>query len=240
MHIITRKSPREHILETAGKLFAERGYEAVSVREICRRARVNISAVNYYFRDKQNLYLEAVRTAARQRSHAVPLVTWSERDPPATKLCHFIHNMLLRVVLDRTPDWHAQLIVSEIVRPTRVCRRFVREFIRPNFELLLEILRELVGRRCSSQQLHRLAFSIVGQCMYYRMCRSVIRSLLGKASRPLLDIKTLARHITEFSLAGISKTVPSTRRQPLAMPALLPRRSNYALDSVPDANRRPR
>lgn len=203
----------EHILQVAGQLFAERGYRAVTVREICRRAGVNISAVNYYFGSKETLYLETVRFAARQCTRNVPIVTWTETDPPASRLRQFIHGMLHRVVRDEEPSWPAQLLMVEIVRPTRACQRFVREFVRPNFQALLDILQQFLPRPCPEKTLYRLAFSIVGQCLYYRMCRSVMSLLAGPQAPALLDLESLTEHITNFSLAGIQGIARPLRRR---------------------------
>jgi len=41
--------PRERILDEAEALFAERGYYAVTVREITQAARCNLASVNYHF-----------------------------------------------------------------------------------------------------------------------------------------------------------------------------------------------
>ncbi len=51
---------RERLLEAAAELFAERGYNHVTVRDICRAAGANVAAVNYYFRDKLGLYREVL------------------------------------------------------------------------------------------------------------------------------------------------------------------------------------
>ena len=40
---------RARLLDTARHLFAERGFEDVTVREICRGAGANLALVNYYF-----------------------------------------------------------------------------------------------------------------------------------------------------------------------------------------------
>jgi AcrR family transcriptional regulator len=52
---------KERILDTAEVLFAQKGYRAVSVREITSAARCNLAAVNYHFGKKENLYLEPCR-----------------------------------------------------------------------------------------------------------------------------------------------------------------------------------
>jgi AcrR family transcriptional regulator len=52
-------SPRDRIREVALDVFAERGFEGTSTREICARAGVNGAALNYHWRSKQQLW-EAV------------------------------------------------------------------------------------------------------------------------------------------------------------------------------------
>ena len=51
---------KERIIEAATRLFAERGLDGVTVREICRAAKVNGALVNYHFRSKEGLYRECV------------------------------------------------------------------------------------------------------------------------------------------------------------------------------------
>jgi AcrR family transcriptional regulator len=66
---------RDRILKAAERLFADRGYEATSVRAIVAKARVNQAAINYHFAGKDGLYREVLRAAFRalteqQLSHA--------------------------------------------------------------------------------------------------------------------------------------------------------------------------
>jgi AcrR family transcriptional regulator len=51
---------REDILDVAEKLFAEQGFEAISIREISKSADINIAMVSYYFGSKEKLYEEVV------------------------------------------------------------------------------------------------------------------------------------------------------------------------------------
>lgn len=44
------------ILEAATKLFAQKGFDGTSIREICKKAEVNLCMISYYWGGKQKLY----------------------------------------------------------------------------------------------------------------------------------------------------------------------------------------
>lgn len=47
---------REHIINTAIKLFASKGFEGTSIRDLAAAADVNVAMVNYYFGSKEKLF----------------------------------------------------------------------------------------------------------------------------------------------------------------------------------------
>ena len=53
-------SSREKIFKTSLLLFANKGYDSVTIRDIVKTAGVNISLVNYYFRSKKQLYTDLI------------------------------------------------------------------------------------------------------------------------------------------------------------------------------------
>jgi len=64
--VIADSDTREQIFLAAEKLFAERGYDGVSVRDIVAAANVNLAAINYHFGSKGELLLEIFRRRARE------------------------------------------------------------------------------------------------------------------------------------------------------------------------------
>jgi len=56
--IASEETSREKLILSAERLFAERGFDGVSVRDIANDAKVNSALVGYYFRGKEGLLAE--------------------------------------------------------------------------------------------------------------------------------------------------------------------------------------
>jgi AcrR family transcriptional regulator len=55
---------RDLLLDAAERLFAERGYNGVSTRQIAEAANVNLGSIPYYFGNKENLLKEVIERRA--------------------------------------------------------------------------------------------------------------------------------------------------------------------------------
>jgi AcrR family transcriptional regulator len=201
---VVADEPRDRILSAAGREFAAHGYESATIRDICLAAGVNVAAVNYYFGDKQRLYIESVKHAHEQRVRQVPLPAWTAGTPPRDKLHDFVDNMLERMLGFGQPPWQVRLMMREVLHPTEACRELVEDYIRPHFALLVSILDELAHGRLSQAELRRVALSIIGQCFLYRAAGDVVAMLVPAdemethhAPRPLAD------HVTQYALAAL-------------------------------------
>jgi AcrR family transcriptional regulator len=196
---------RQQLMDAAGPLFAERGFRATTVREICDLARANQAAINYHFGDKENLYVCCVRHAAQSCSERVPMPVWGAGTTPAVKLRDFVRMFLNRVVVDHQPAWHTQLIMREMLLPTQACAEFVKDYVRPTFGVLRDILKEMLPAEVSERQNFLLGSSVIGQILHYRTSRPVIALLIGQQIFESLDVETLTEHITAVSLAAIER-----------------------------------
>ncbi|GAC1472626.1 MAG: DUF1956 domain-containing protein [Isosphaeraceae bacterium] len=193
---------KDRLLEAAGLEFAEKGFEAGRVRSICERAEANLAAVNYHFGDKEQLYIQAVIEAHRCGTNVPPPAVLDEDATPAEQLRGFIHHFLQNVLALRGNTWHHSLMLRELLRPTSACEAVVRESIRPRFERLLGILRRICPL-AEGRELNALAFSVIGQCLHYKMARAVSERLIGTEAYEALDLEFLTDHITRFTLAAL-------------------------------------
>ena len=177
------------------------------MREICQRAQVNIAAVNYYFRDKERLYIEAVKQACREGAERVPLPEWVPAVPAEVRLRDFIRTFANRMLGNNRPRWHTQLILKEMAEPTAACSEWVQEQIRPLCQVLSGILKELFPN-VPERRLHLLGFSIIAQCVYHRVFKPIVTLLVGQEESSSYDAELLTEHITQFSMAALGLEKP--------------------------------
>jgi AcrR family transcriptional regulator len=203
------------LLEAAGRVFAEKGFDAATVRDVCERAGVkNIGAVNYYFRSKENLYEAALRHAFQCRLARTPFPEWPEGTPAAVKLRQFIRGAVRAMLDDFAEPWQMQLLMRELTHPGAAGLGIVRDFIRPVYQHLWDVLRELLPPGTDERTLHLIGFSIMGQCFYHRICRPVVRLVASEAEHDTYDPDLLAEHIARFSLAALGLDAPAGEPAP--------------------------
>lgn len=56
MEKVKDENSKTRILEAATALFAQKGFDGTSIREICKKANVNLCMISYYWGGKQELY----------------------------------------------------------------------------------------------------------------------------------------------------------------------------------------
>ena len=195
---------RRRVLGAAGEVFAERGYRAATVREICRRAKANLAAVNYHFGDKATLYSDVLRYAhtCSLEQHPPDLGVRGD-DPPAARLRSFVRSFLRRVLDEGRPAWHGRLMCREMAEPspTSALDNLVRENINGNFARLEAIVRELAGPRADREDVRLISMSAVAQCLYFRFARPVLdRMFPGRYASA--DIDRLAEHVVRVTIAA--------------------------------------
>lgn len=98
-----RKTRKDRIVEVAERLFAERGYNGVSLREITREAGVDVALVKYYFDNKQGLFDALLQRRAdilnQERAQALKAVLAKDDPAPVEEIINaFTHPLLLKIV----------------------------------------------------------------------------------------------------------------------------------------------
>jgi AcrR family transcriptional regulator len=185
-------------------VFAQHGFTAATVREICERADANIAAVSYHFGDKEQLYNEVLKHALRCAYEKYPPTLGLPPTAPAEdRLRAFIESFLMRIFDQGRHSWHGRLMSREMIEPTPALNDLVEEIIRPLAGQLHGIVKDLIGADVSPEEVRLCALSVVSQCTFYHHCGPLIGRLFPDLKLGPQTIRELAGHITQFSLAGI-------------------------------------
>jgi AcrR family transcriptional regulator len=213
---LARTDSRERILDAAERLFAEKGLQATSLRDIAAAARANTGSIYFHFKTKAELVrevfrrrlgpLDAERLAALDACQAA-----AAPDPPAVEeILHALVAPLLR--LSRGPAAHF----------VRVLGRTYSEPDRETFRILyldhghtLDRFRAALARALPSlpedQLLLRFHFAL-GALAYTMASDAVSRVLPGRRDRAA-DWERAMAELMPFLTGGLQGSgAPSLRR----------------------------
>jgi AcrR family transcriptional regulator len=203
---------REKLLEAAGQVFAEHGFQAATVREICSRAGANVAAINYYFGDKVELYEEVLRQAVCA-AHDAPMREAVKGMQPNEALRRVIRHMLGKLGGAGRPSWTMRLMGHEMTQPTPSLARVVDEIIAPNYAMLRGIVGRMIDLPPDHEKTRLCVHSIIGQVLHYMHARPVIARLWPDLSMTEDKMDQVAEHIADFSLAYLKAYAKSSRKK---------------------------
>lgn len=201
---------RTRLLEAAGRLFAERGYEATSVRDITAEAECNVASVNYHFGGKENLYFESFRelvTELRDRRTEAIRRDMSAVEEPTLEyfLESFAAGFMDPLVGDGSGRRFLTIINREMADPHLPRELFVEEFLNPMMEVAGEALVR-VAPSLDPDTARLCLMSMVSQLLHALMIRKHFVREEGATVVPG-DLNNHIAHIVRFTAGGVRACV---------------------------------
>jgi len=198
----------DRLLDSAREVFAEHGYRDATIEEICERADANISAVNYHFGSKEDLYQKAWQRAFEQSLEKYPPNGDVPDDAPAEERLRGRIRSLVRRIAD--PEHQDFLFAhKEMANPTPLGKEVMQACIQPLVEGTIDLLRELLGPDVSEQTVEFCERSIVSQCFHLLHLQRKKKMITENSSESasflpsIEDPDAYADHVFRFSLAGL-------------------------------------
>ena len=209
---------RDKLIEAAGEVFAEKGLHGALIRDITRRAGANIASVNYYFRDKSELYALVLRQV--HESLLVVLNQPLTGDSPEARLRELLARMFRSAFNPARPAWHNALMGRELLKPTPALDA-VHDLVQVPAQRLRETIREM-RPDLSDEQAMLAACGIIAQCLFYVHHRHIARRLFPDLGEP--TVSALIDQVTEFSVSAL-RGMHADRDRPESRTAAAPRRA---------------
>lgn len=197
---------RERLLDEAEKLFALKGFDGVSVREITAKAGAHLSAINYHFGSKKNLYLSVFEERWIPRAEAVKAQldlldqTTSSVEEVVRALAE---GFLRRFSSEQERHIHQQLIHREMNQPTEALAMIAEQITKPTFLKIKEIIQERMPDHYKDEDMFMWIFSVFAQITFFNFGRNIVSLLTGNEYNQAFR-DHVVDHITNFSLYGLN------------------------------------
>ena len=191
---------RETILQAAESLFAEHGYDGVSIRDIVSKAGVNLAAIHYHFGTKQKLYQEIIATYLKQVRQSVQELAQSPADP-REKIRLFTQRYFMMI-------YHhprlSSIMAKEIAHGGHHMPALVERYMRPNFEALCQFIQEGMHQKFFRPvDIQLAAFSLISMCIFFFNARTVALQVLHMKDYSETFIRKSSVHTADLFLAGL-------------------------------------
>ncbi len=206
------ENTRERLLDAAEILFANKGYRAVSIREIIRAAHCNLAAVNYHFGQKRNLYLEVFRSRWIPRARRVQDAFRKslENNPPHSldDIVRALTDAFIQGPLSEDErQRHHQLMAREQARPSEALELIVNEVMRPFFVEVAGLLHPFMPDDMGDDALYLYLLSMFSQILYFSFARAAVTIMTGGDYNTSSFKAHISDHIVTFCLHGFGAVV---------------------------------
>ena len=192
------KDTRTTILQQAVFLFAQTGYNGVSMRDIAKAVGISAAALYHHFPDKDSLYLSTVEYACSEKTLQSRLALEAKGSAEA-RLEGFIHTLVR--IMGEDPDFR-RLLQRELLDGDE---HRLKQLATRVFAKQIEEISRLVEEIAPGFDAIMLVISIVGMVIHHLESAPLRRYYPGnKAEYDTPDF--LANHIKRLVLYGIKST----------------------------------
>jgi AcrR family transcriptional regulator len=227
---LPEEKTKEKLFCAAIKVFAEKGFDGATVRDISFRVGANVAAVNYYFGSKEGLYRSILEMLFKksQESRREREAAHGEGHTPEERLQHYIRRVCrwtfgvseqgasscAELLRDQDAVSYNELLIDlrkillrEMTRATTPeLDEKVFQLLRDDTNEIRSIIRQIIGHDAPEDVVRDCDCSIIGQILYYDTHWSVHLRLNPDRPRMKEYLDHLVDHITRFSLAGLAAT----------------------------------
>jgi AcrR family transcriptional regulator len=210
------KETRLLLLEAGILCFAERGYEATTIREIADRAGKLVSLIGYHFGNKEHLYLSCfhymfTRYPCSQFKVVCqdPESLRADRNLAAQVVRSIVRGMMVDLFAqagDPLAEATIRLFMAEMGAP----RPFLHDLFREQMSAAPKVLRVCIGAlqpQLEEPEISFLGKCILGQCLIHRLAAG-IHSLVWQPMPPSESPEALGDRIADFVLKGLGYQQP--------------------------------
>jgi AcrR family transcriptional regulator len=129
---------KTHIMEAAIELFAEKGFEGTSIRDLATKADVNVAMINYYFGSKEKLFESMVKQKAAYTKDILEEIVNNEHLSEIEKIDRIIDSYVSRLFSNR--KFHRVIHQEIMLNEREALQNAIVNLLFPNSLLLRNLI----------------------------------------------------------------------------------------------------
>jgi AcrR family transcriptional regulator len=198
----TDVNTKDALLAAAIEVFADKGFDAATVRDICGRAQANVAAVNYHFGGKDALYVAVLREVFPKDEYRVG----TERNrSPEDRLQEFLRNLLTEIY-ERGNGLVAQrwaIFLREMAKPSQNLDFIVRRQVQPRVDELRDIVSAILGPGTPEHVMAYSSSNIWALTLDHLLTQPILDRLSPQRPAVKGNMEDFLEHVMKFSLGGL-------------------------------------
>lgn len=184
------KDKRTHIIEIALGLFAVKGYEGTSIRDIAEKASVNLAMVNYYFGSKEKLFENIVQYKSSLTRGLLDEISQNTQLSHIKKIDAVIDSFIERLFVHRS--FHRLIYQELILNQREELQTLIADNLTPNSLIIKSIIESGIKKNeFKKVDVELTIASLIGTINQVLLSKTLCNKLLNKEQDyvPYDDIK---------------------------------------------------
>ena len=209
-------STKKKILMAAAEEFAMKGYNGTTIRDICRRAKVNAALVNYHFRSKELLYREMFEFLFSETEVENVLdKPWNgDFEEWKSRLRKWIEQIILEITSARPLHRCKGMIFGrEMQDPSEIFPNIYETFMKPRLSSLATHFRKVLPPKTGDDEIFIRTFSVISNCIFYFHDRVIVNMTFPGKDFASVNMNRIVDHITDAACVGIAYNETPRKRK---------------------------
>ncbi|WP_099866961.1 CerR family C-terminal domain-containing protein [Pararhizobium haloflavum] len=172
------------LIDAALRLFADKGFQATSTREIASAASANIGSIAYHFGGKDRLYVACAEHIVTQIDAVVgdafkPDVSRLPAPLARMAMTAAIRRVVRFVVTSEQAGSIVQFVLRELQHPGEALDTIYGGVFEPVHRRVCAVWERVTGEPAESERTRLTVFTLIGQIVYFRIAREAVRRRMG-------------------------------------------------------------
>lgn len=191
------RATRQHLLEIAGQVFAERGFADATTKAIAERAGTPMASINYHFGSRDALYEAVLIEAHSQIVQVDQLLAMTQQPGEPREILRAMLSHLVALSTLKSPPWGFRVMLRELMSPSAMSAALVQKAMLPKAKLVLDLLGRILDLPPTHPAVQRaMVFSVLPSLVMLIAPKQVPEKVLpAMASEPEALVEELMRYV---------------------------------------------